>query len=125
MRKHFGRIDAACDNAGWQPPFAFIAEASSEDFDRVHAINLRGVWLCMKYQVRQMLRQGGGGTIVNCSSMGAINGVAGRTSYCSTKHGVIGMTKSAALEYASSLRTGSRSRWTPRRAPSWRPSSRS
>ncbi len=101
MRKHFGRIDAACDNAGWQPPFAFIAEASSEDFDRVHAINLRGVWLCMKYQVRQMLRQGGGGTIVNCSSMGAINGVAGRTSYCSTKHGVIGMTKSAALEYAS------------------------
>lgn len=99
--KEFGRVDAAYNNAGWQPPFAFIAEASTEDFDRVHAINLRGVWLCMKYQAQQMLKQGGGGTIVNCSSMGAINGVAGRTSYCSTKHGVVGMTKSAALEYAS------------------------
>lgn len=99
--KHFGRIDAAYNNAGWQPPFAPIAEASTEDFDRVHAINLRGVWLCMKYQVQQMLKQGGGGTIVNCASIGAIDGVAGRTSYCSTKHGVLGMTKSAALEYSS------------------------
>lgn len=99
--KEFGRIDAAYNNAGWQPPFAPIAEASTEDFDRVHAINLRGVWLCMKYQVQQMLKQGGGGTIVNCASIGAIDGVAGRTSYCSTKHGVLGMTKSAALEYAS------------------------
>ncbi|MCC7462224.1 MAG: SDR family oxidoreductase [Gammaproteobacteria bacterium] len=99
--KHFGRIDAAYNNAGWQPPFAFIAEASTEDFDRVHGINLKGVWLCMKYQVQQMFAQGGGGTIVNCASIGAIDGVAGRTSYCSTKHGVLGMTKSAALEYAS------------------------
>lgn len=99
--KEFGRIDAAYNNAGWQPPFAPIAEASTDDFDRVHAVNLRGVWLCMKYQVRQMLKQGGGCTIVNCASIGAIDGVAGRTSYCSTKHGVLGMTKSAALEYAS------------------------
>lgn len=99
--EYFGRIDAAYNNAGWQPPFAFISEATTEDFDRVHAINLKGVWLCMKYQVTQMLKQGSGGTIVNCSSMGGIDGIAGRTSYCSTKHGVIGMTKSAALEYAS------------------------
>lgn len=99
--KEFGRIDATYNNAGWQPPFAFIAEASTEDFDRAHGINLKGVWLCMKYQVQQMLKQGGGGTIVNCASIGAIDGVAGRTSYCSTKHGILGMTKSAALEYAS------------------------
>lgn len=99
--KHFGRLDAAYNNAGWQPPLAPIAEARTEDFDRVHAINLRGVWLCMKYQVQQMLKQGGEATIVNCASIGSIDGVAGRTSYCSTKHGVVGMTKSAALEYAA------------------------
>lgn len=99
--KAFGRLDAAYNNAGWMPPYAEIAEASTEDFIRAHAINLEGVWLCMKYEVRQMLAQGSGGTIVNCSSMGALVGVAGRTSYCSTKHGVVGMTKSAALEYAS------------------------
>ncbi|WP_347259946.1 glucose 1-dehydrogenase [Rudaea sp.] len=99
--KAFGRIDAAYNNAGWMPPYANIDEASTEDFIRAHDINLKGVWLCMKYQVQQMLKQGSGGTIVNCSSMGAIVGVAGRTSYCSTKHGVVGMTKSAALEYAA------------------------
>lgn len=97
--KTFGRIDAAYNNAGWMPPYAEITEASTEDFIRAHDINLKGVWLCMKYQVQQMLKQGGG-TIVNCASIGAIDGVAGRTSYCSTKHGIIGMTKSAALEYA-------------------------
>ena len=96
----FGRLDAAYNNAGWMPPYAEIAEASTEDFIRAHDINLKGVWLCMKYQVQQMLKQGGG-TIVNCASIGAIDGVAGRTSYCSTKHGIVGMTKSAALEYAS------------------------
>ncbi len=99
--KACGRIDAAYNNAGWMPPHADIAEAGTEDFIRAHDINLKGIWLCMKYQTQQMLRQGGGGTIVNCSSMGAINGVAGRTSCCSAKHGVVGMTKSAALEYAS------------------------
>ncbi|MBS0611781.1 MAG: SDR family oxidoreductase [Proteobacteria bacterium] len=98
--KKFGRIDVAYNNAGWMPPYMEIAEASTEDFIRAHDINLKGVWLCMKYQTRQMLKQGGG-AIVNCSSMGAIVGVAGRTSYCSTKHGIVGMTKSAALEYAS------------------------
>lgn len=96
----FGRIDAAFNNAGWMPPYADIAEASTEDFVRAHAINLKGVWLCMKYQAQRMLRHGGG-TIVNCASIGAIDGVAGRTIYCSTKHGIVGMTKSAALEYAA------------------------
>jgi NAD(P)-dependent dehydrogenase (short-subunit alcohol dehydrogenase family) len=99
--KKFGRIDVAYNNAGWMPPYMEIAEASTEDFIRAHDINLKGVWLCMKYEARQMLKQSGGGAIVNCSSMGAIVGVAGRTSYCSTKHGIVGMTKSAALEYAS------------------------
>ncbi|WP_447951717.1 SDR family NAD(P)-dependent oxidoreductase [Chryseobacterium koreense] len=98
--KEFGRIDAAYNNAGIMPPFAEIAEADTEDFINVHDVNLKGVWLCVKYQVQQMLKQGSG-TIVNCASMGAIDGVAGRTIYCSTKHGVIGITKSAALEYAS------------------------
>lgn len=98
--KHFGRVDAAYNNAGWMPPYAEIAEASTEDFVRAHDINLKGVWLGMKYQAQQMLKQGSG-TIVNCASMGAIDGVAGRTIYCSTKHGIVGMTKSAALEYAS------------------------
>lgn len=99
--KELGRIDAAYNNAGWMPPYAEIAEASTDDFIRAHDINLKGIWLCMKHQTQQMLKQGGGGTIVNCSSMGAIVGVAGRTSYCSTKHGIVGITKSAALEYAS------------------------
>ncbi|VTR29473.1 SDR family NAD(P)-dependent oxidoreductase [Sphingobacterium thalpophilum] len=98
--KEFGRIDAAYNNAGIMPPFAEIAEADTEDFISVHDVNLKGVWLCVKYQVQQMLKQGSG-TIVNCASMGAIDGVAGRTIYCSTKHGVVGITKSAALEYAS------------------------
>jgi NAD(P)-dependent dehydrogenase (short-subunit alcohol dehydrogenase family) len=76
------------------------ADASGEEFDRVNAINLRGVWSCMKYELRQM-REQGSGAIVNCSSIGGLIGIAGRAGYHASKHGVLGLTKSAALEYAS------------------------
>src|SRR6184192_1000619 len=96
----FGRLDAAYNNAGVQSPAVETTDASGEEFDRVHAINLRGVWNCMKYELRQM-REQGSGAIVNCSSIGGLIGLPGRATYHASKHGVIGLTKSAALEYAS------------------------
>jgi NAD(P)-dependent dehydrogenase (short-subunit alcohol dehydrogenase family) len=96
----FGRLDAAYNNAGVQSPAVETTDASGEEFDRVHAINLRGVWNCMKYELRQM-REQGGGAIVNCSSIGGLIGLPGRAIYHASKHGVIGLTRSAALEYAS------------------------
>ncbi|UFX43333.1 glucose 1-dehydrogenase [Bradyrhizobium sp. 41S5] len=96
----FGRLDAAYNNAGIQNVVAEAAEASREDFDRVMSVNLRGVWSCMKFELRQMLRQGSG-AIVNCSSIGGLVGGAKRGSYQASKHGVLGLTKSAALDYAA------------------------
>jgi NAD(P)-dependent dehydrogenase (short-subunit alcohol dehydrogenase family) len=96
----FGRLDAAYNNAGVQSPAIETADASGEEFDRVNSINLRGVWNCMKYELLQM-RQQGNGAIVNCSSIGGVIGLPGRAIYHASKHGVIGLTKSAALEYAS------------------------
>src|SRR6266568_8041458 len=96
----FGRLDAAFNNAGVQSPLAETADASGEAFDRVQAINLRGVWSCMKYELVQM-REQGNGAVVNCSSLGGLVGIAGRGAYHASKHGVLGLTKSAALEYAS------------------------
>jgi NAD(P)-dependent dehydrogenase (short-subunit alcohol dehydrogenase family) len=96
----FGRLDAAFNNAGVQSPAVETAESSSEEFERVNAINLRGVWSCMKYELRQM-RDQASGAIVNCSSIGGLIGIPGRAIYHASKHGVIGLTKSAALEYAS------------------------
>jgi len=96
----FGRIDAAFNNAGVQAPAVETADARGEDFDRVTAINLRGVWNCMKYELRRM-REQGSGAVVNCSSIGGLIGLPGRAMYHAAKHGVIGLTKSAALEYAS------------------------
>jgi NAD(P)-dependent dehydrogenase (short-subunit alcohol dehydrogenase family) len=95
----FGRLDAAFNNAGVQSPALETADSTSEEFDRVTAINLRGVWSCMKHELRQMRLQGNG-AIVNCSSIGGLIGLPGRAIYHGTKHGVIGLTKSAALEYA-------------------------
>jgi NAD(P)-dependent dehydrogenase (short-subunit alcohol dehydrogenase family) len=96
----FGRLDAAYNNAGVQNELADAADQTGEDFDRVMGVNLRGVWSCMKYELRQMRKQGSG-AIVNCSSIGGILGGAGRGIYHGAKHGVIGLTKSAALEYAA------------------------
>lgn len=96
----FGRLDVAYNNAGVQSPVAETADASGEEFDRVIAINLRGIWNCMKYELLQMRKQGSG-AIVNCSSLGGLVGIADRGVYHASKHGVLGLTKSAALEYAS------------------------
>ena len=79
---------------------AETADANGEDFDRAIAINLKGIWNCMKYELLQMRTQGNG-AIVNCSSQSGIVGTAGLGAYTAAKHGVIGLTKSAALEYAS------------------------
>lgn len=96
----FGRLDAAFNNAGVQSLAVDTADATSEEYDRVTAINLKSVWLCMKYELLQMRKQGSG-AIVNNSSIGGLIGIPGRAIYHATKHGVIGMTKSAALEYAA------------------------
>jgi NAD(P)-dependent dehydrogenase (short-subunit alcohol dehydrogenase family) len=96
----FGRLDMAFNNAGIMLPLSDAADEPAENFDRVTAINLRGVWTCMKHELRQM-RDQGSGAIVNCSSLGGLVGNPGRASYHATKHGVLGLTKSAALEYAS------------------------
>src|SRR5208283_5661085 len=96
----FGRLDAAFNNAGVQNVLAETADTTREDYDRVMAINLRGVWSCMKFELRQMRKQGSG-AIVNCSSIGGLLGSPGRGTYHAAKHGVIGLTKSAAPEYAA------------------------
>ena len=95
----FGRLDLAFNNAGIQAPPTDAADEPAETFDRVHAINLRGVWACMKHELRAMRAQESG-AIVNCSSLGGLVGLPGRAAYHASKHGVLGLTKSAALEYA-------------------------
>jgi len=96
----FGRLDLAYNNAGIQNELAETAETTREDYDRVMGVNLRGVWSSMKFELREMVKQGSG-AIVNCSSLGGLIGGAGRGIYHAAKHGVIGFTKSAALEYAA------------------------
>lgn len=95
----YGRLDMAFNNAGIQVPPSDAADEPAETFDRVNAINLRGVWACMKHELAQMRSQGSG-AIVNCSSLGGLVGIPGRAAYHASKHGVIGLTSSAALEYA-------------------------
>jgi NAD(P)-dependent dehydrogenase (short-subunit alcohol dehydrogenase family) len=96
----FGRLDAAYNNAGVQNVLAETADSPRDDYDRIMAINLRGVWSCMKFELQQM-REQGSGAIVNCSSLGGLLGGTRRGTYHAAKHGVIGFTKSAALEYAT------------------------
>lgn len=96
----FGRLDAAYNNAGVQGVLAETADSPRDDYDRVMAINLRGVWSSMKFELQQMRKQGSG-AIVNCSSLGGLVGGNQRGTYHAAKHGVIGFTKSAALEYAT------------------------
>jgi len=94
----FGRLDVAFNNAGVMPKISPTADSACEDWERVINTNLRGVWLCMKHELRQMKAQGSG-AIVNNASVGAITGNPGIASYIASKHGVVGLTRTAALEY--------------------------
>lgn len=95
----FGSLDYAYNNAGVQNELAEAADQTKDDFDRVTSINYQGIWSCMKYELQQMRKQGSG-AIVNCSSIGGIRAGAQRGIYHGAKHGVIGLTQSAAVEYA-------------------------
>jgi NAD(P)-dependent dehydrogenase (short-subunit alcohol dehydrogenase family) len=96
----FGRLDMAYNNAGILGPMGDVTEETAEGFDHVTAVNLRGIWACMKHELLAMRAQGGG-AIVNCSSLGGLVGLPGRAAYHASKHGVIGLTKCAALDYAA------------------------
>jgi len=96
----YGRLDAAFSNAGVNSAAAALLETSDSEFERVMNVNLRGVWNCMKGELRQMMAQGRG-AIVNCSSIGGLKGSIGRSAYSASKHAVIGLTRSAALDYAA------------------------
>lgn len=95
----FGRLDAAFNNAGIVTRMVNLDDMSEEEYDRVLGINLRGVWSSMKYELKQMRKQGSG-AIVNCSSLAGLVGGAGRSQYHAAKHGMLGMTKSVAIEVA-------------------------
>lgn len=96
----FGRIHVAVNNAGIEGRFAPLHELAIEEFDRIIAVNLRGVWLGMKYQIRHMLEKGGG-SIVNTSSSAGVTAIPNVAAYTASKHGIIGLTRSAALEQAT------------------------
>ena len=98
--KTFGRIDCAFNNAGIEGNQAPTEEGTIENWDRVIDINLKGVWLCMKYEIHEMLKSGGG-SIVNMASIAGIVGFSNIAPYTASKHGVNGLTKTAALEYAT------------------------
>ena len=97
----FGRLDLAFNNAGIEGQWKPIIEQSEQDWDSVININLKGIWLCLKYEILQMLKQGSPGAIVNMSSVAGLMGSAGAAIYVASKHGVIGLTRNAALECAS------------------------
>src|SRR5579884_1069398 len=95
----FGRLDCAFNNAGIEGEPALTHKCSEANWNRVIAINLTGVWLCMKAEIAQMLKQGGGGAIVNTSSGAGLAGVPHMPAYVASKHGVAGLTRAAAIEY--------------------------
>ena len=97
----FGRLDFAFNNAGVEQPITATADITEDEWDRIARINLRGVFLCMKYELPLLLKNGGG-VIVNTSSGAGVKGIKGQAAYCAAKHGVIGLTKAAALDYAPS-----------------------
>jgi NAD(P)-dependent dehydrogenase (short-subunit alcohol dehydrogenase family) len=95
----YGRLDCAFNNAGIESPLKPLHEQSIEDFDKLMSINVRGLFLCMKYEIQQMLNQGSG-VIINNSSMGGLIAFPGVSPYVASKHAVMGLTRSAALDYA-------------------------
>ena len=100
IAEKYGRLDAALNNAGIQTPQRPMAEITDEEFDKTVAVDLKGVWNCMRYEILQMLKQGGG-AIVNTSSQGGVTGFPGQAAYIACKHAVIGLTRTAAIDYAS------------------------
>ena len=97
----FGQLDVAFNNAGIEGEQVSTADCTAANFDRVVATNLRGVWLCMRAEIRQMMKQQGGGSIVNCASVAGLVGLPNMPAYVASKHGVIGLTRTAALETAT------------------------
>lgn len=95
----YGRIDCAVNNAGIEGLPARTADTDEADFDSIMTVNVKGVWLCMKHEIQQMLKQGGG-VIVNMASVAGLVGAHSLPVYAASKHAVVGLTKSAALEYA-------------------------
>jgi NAD(P)-dependent dehydrogenase (short-subunit alcohol dehydrogenase family) len=95
----YGRLDCAFNNAGIEGPMSFLVDSTEEDFERTMRINLKGVWLCLKYEIPQMVKQGGG-AIVNAASVAGLVGSPGIGVYSASKGGVIQLTRTAALEYA-------------------------
>jgi NAD(P)-dependent dehydrogenase (short-subunit alcohol dehydrogenase family) len=98
--ERFGRLDIAFNNAGIEQPIKLAAEITDEEWDRLVAVNLRGAFLSMKHEIALMLQQGGG-AIVTTSSGAGVKGFQGQAAYAATKHGLIGLIKSAALDYAA------------------------
>ena len=99
--QQYGRLDCAFNNAGIEGESVPLAESTEEVWDRVLGVNLKGVWLCMKYELRQMLKQGSGAIVNNASFLGLL-GSSSNPAYTASKHGVVGLTKSAALAYSKS-----------------------
>ncbi len=98
--EQYGRLDCAYNNAAIEGITANTADCTEENWDKVIDTNLKGIWLCMKYEIPEMLKQGGG-AIVNCASNASITGFRGVPAYVASKHGVLGLTKTAGLEYAT------------------------
>ncbi|BCG24111.1 short chain dehydrogenase [Pseudomonas tohonis] len=96
----YGRLDYAFNNAGIEIEKGKLAEGSEAEFDAIMGVNVKGVWLCMKYQIPQMLAQGSAGAIVNTASVAGLGAAPKMSIYAASKHAVIGLTKSAAVEYA-------------------------
>ncbi|MCB1747633.1 MAG: glucose 1-dehydrogenase [Gammaproteobacteria bacterium] len=96
----YGRLDGAFNNAGIEGRFVSILKMTEDEYDRTVNVDLKGVWLCVKYQVEQMIKQESAGSIVSTASVAGLVGSRGGSAYCAAKHGVVGLTKSVSLEYA-------------------------